>query len=384
MENLNLIFWGEATWAYRQITMLPPCNALGPPILLDQVMSSTRKLKASLAAAILVGAAAAVVSLLFAINGHTQDHHLAIGKSKPSLKAVPTVPCTYPATPVVGILTIPKLAMIAPVEQGTDDSVIGVAIGHNPATVWPGMPATSELSAHDVAQFWHIDQLIRGDEIDYYSPCESVAKFSVTTAKLYTVGESVWSLPQPGLIMETCWPANNLGVTDQRLLVDATLVSVTPDRNYPIPPPITPTPIVPAPPELAALGLNLNQNVQPMGFMHTGGNPSNTWLQSPAPMNAEASALQVWFGLLDAAARSRVDWWQDLAPSVALASPFLGQYVQRHLSRMDVTVIANGSDLQEVDLSTSLGFGSGNYSIVAHMVVKSDVMTLGSIDITPV
>ncbi|NNN21093.1 MAG: hypothetical protein HKL80_03720, partial [Acidimicrobiales bacterium] len=94
--------------------------------------------------------------------------------------------------------------------------------------------------------------------------------------------------------------------------------------------------------------------------------------------------LQVWFGLLDASARSRADWWQDLAPSITLASPFLGSYVQSHLSRMDVTVIADGSDLLGVDLTTSLGFASGNYSIVAHMVVKANVMTLGSIDITPI
>ncbi len=305
-------------------------------------------------------------------------------KHKVSHPTVTQVNCVPPGGSVVGILTIPKLKMVSAVEQGVEDAVINVAIGHNPATVWPGANATSELSAHDVAQFWHIDQLVRGDEIDYYSPCQSMAKFHVETAQLYATNTPVWSLPYPALILETCWPANNLGPTNERLLVTAELDSVIPNNTPPEIPNFPSPPSLAAPADLQALGLSLNQNIQEMGFMSTSGDPSPSWLQSNEPMNVEAVALETWFGLLDSAKDNNQGWWNDLAPTVSMPSQIAGQYVTEHLSRMDVNIDGTGDILSSVTLTTSLGFGSGKYSFVAEMTVSNGVMHLGSLSITPI
>ena len=37
-----------------------------------------------------------------------------------------------------GILTVPALNLSAPVEQGTDDPELNVAVGHDAQSVWPG------------------------------------------------------------------------------------------------------------------------------------------------------------------------------------------------------------------------------------------------------
>ena len=40
-----------------------------------------------------------------------------------------------------GILTVPALNLSAPVEEGTDDPELNVAVGHDPQSVWPGSTA---------------------------------------------------------------------------------------------------------------------------------------------------------------------------------------------------------------------------------------------------
>jgi sortase (surface protein transpeptidase) len=48
-------------------------------------------------------------------------------------------------------LTIPALTLAAPVEEGTDDAELDVAVGHDPQSVWPGANGASVLLAHDVS-----------------------------------------------------------------------------------------------------------------------------------------------------------------------------------------------------------------------------------------
>lgn len=58
-----------------------------------------------------------------------------------------------------GILTVPALDLSAPVEEGTDDQELNVAVGHDPQSVWPGIDGTAVFLAHDVSYFVQLNQL---------------------------------------------------------------------------------------------------------------------------------------------------------------------------------------------------------------------------------
>ncbi|MHB8682685.1 MAG: sortase domain-containing protein, partial [Acidimicrobiales bacterium] len=61
--------------------------------------------------------------------------------------------------------------MTAPVEQGTGDAELNVAVGHADSTPWPGTPGTSVFLAHDVSYFALIANLQPGDVINYEANC---------------------------------------------------------------------------------------------------------------------------------------------------------------------------------------------------------------------
>ena len=73
-----------------------------------------------------------------------------------------------------GILSIPALDMTAPVEEGTDDQELNVAVGHDPQSVWPGLTGAAVFLAHDVSYFVHLNQLEPGDVITYQTVCNTV------------------------------------------------------------------------------------------------------------------------------------------------------------------------------------------------------------------
>ncbi len=73
-----------------------------------------------------------------------------------------------------GILTIPALDLQAPVEEGTDDQELNVAVGHDPQSVWPGVDGAAVFLAHDVSYFVHLDALKPGDTIIYATACNTV------------------------------------------------------------------------------------------------------------------------------------------------------------------------------------------------------------------
>ena len=73
-----------------------------------------------------------------------------------------------------GILTIPALDLDAPVEEGTDDQELNVAVGHDPQSVWPGVDGAAVFLAHDVSYFVHLNALKPGDVITYQTACNTV------------------------------------------------------------------------------------------------------------------------------------------------------------------------------------------------------------------
>jgi sortase A len=266
-----------------------------------------------------------------------------------------------------GVLDMPKLNVTAPVEAGTDDAELNVAIGHADSTPWPGTPGTSVLLAHDVSYFAHLDQLTPGDTVNYQVGCATHV-FHVVGHVIVKAGAPVPQLSGNGLVLDTCWPTNALFYTPDRYLVEAQEVSVQTSKTA-----SNATPqqwatgyTAPAPPQLVAQGLTLSTNTQPMGVLQLTGTPDGGWAQSPAPLALETAALEAYFGGLHSASQNRTDWWSLLAPNVPMPAPLSGANVSGHNGPLNVTITAQGSTPTTVTLSTlftlSGGSAPGEYS----------------------
>ncbi|HLX88126.1 MAG TPA: class D sortase [Acidimicrobiales bacterium] len=283
--------------------------------------------------------------------------------------------CTTPGTPtsdgqLAGVLNMPTLNVTAPVEQGTDDPELNVAVGHADSTPWPGTAGTAVLLAHDVSYFAHIDQLQPGDTIDYQVGCVTHV-FRVTGHVVVAAGAPIPPLSGNGLVLDTCWPTNALWYTPNRYLVEAQEASVQTSKTAASgsgqswPTGYTTS----APSALVAQGLTLENNEEPMGTLTLTGTPDTAWAQSPAPLAVEAAALEAYFGALRSAAQQRSDWWSALAPGVTMPAPLSGATVTAHNAPLDVTITAQGDKATAVTLSTiftlSGGPAPGRYSETA-------------------
>ena len=184
-----------------------------------------------------------------------------------------------------GLLEAPTLGLVAPVLQGTGDSVRSDAVGHDPASVWPGQPGTSVLSAHDVTWFSRIGQLKPGDEVRYVTPCWTYT-YTVTSHVIVSVGSPVYSSAAGRLVLDTCYPLDALYITPTRYLVYASLAGSSPTHPTATVPTNWPAPAVPALAKLAAQGLGLATNDAPLGTFALTGSPSREWAQSSAPLRS--------------------------------------------------------------------------------------------------
>ncbi len=263
---------------------------------------------------------------------------------------------------LAGVLRIPALHLVAPVEEGTDDPELSVSVGHDPWSVWPGQTGAAVLLAHDVSYFVHIDQLHAGDQIVYQTPCTTVT-FAVSGSRVVTQGSPVADSNGPTLILDTCYPPDALFFTTSRLLVTAVESTSTAASRHltdPSTSPVVPTAFnVPVPPALMAHGLSLEQNEAPMGVLSLVGTPDLAWEQSPGPLNLEAAALTAYFGGLHAAAQQQTAWWQAIAPGVAMPPPLLGATVSGHDAPLDVEIDSAGGVPDAVVLRTTITLSGG-------------------------
>src|SRR5207244_10867638 len=62
-----------------------------------------------------------------------------------------------------GLLEAPALGLVAPVAEGISDAVLNDAVGHVPASAWPGRWGTSVFAAHDVTRVARIAGLARAE-----------------------------------------------------------------------------------------------------------------------------------------------------------------------------------------------------------------------------
>lgn len=261
--------------------------------------------------------------------------------------------------PVKGLLDIEKIGLTAPVEQGVDDAQLDVAVGHVPASVWPGDTGNAVLEAHDVSWFVNISKLEQGDTIRYVTPCITYT-FAVQAHSVVEQGTAVYNTTTPTLTLVTCWPTNALWFTPQRYLVTANLVSSALTRqagtSYVS---SQPAPTVPVPPALAALGVTLTTYSLPMGQMALAGTPDQAWSQSTNPLLVESSAVKAYIAGVRALTQNRLDWWSALAPGVTPPKPLVGAHNPSYLTPLNVTITAVGMQATSVSLTNTVNIVGG-------------------------
>jgi sortase A len=284
-----------------------------------------------------------------------------------------------------GILSIPAINLHAPVEEGTDDPELNVAVGHDPQSVWPGVDGAAVFLAHDVSYFVHLNALEPGDVITYATACNTV-KFEVSAQQVVPAGSPVSSSADPSLVLDTCWPPNALFFTPDRLLVRATEVGAATKGTHLDPgaqfiKTVQDTDFhTSAPPALQSQGLTLEQNEAPMGTMNLVG-ASQAFAQSPEPLSLEAAALETYFGGLHAVAQGQAVWWSALAPGVPMPPTLAGASVSGHDSPLDVEIDSVDGGASQVILRTTVtlsgGSTPGTHAMTVVLPVHGGVVTIG-------
>jgi sortase A len=286
-----------------------------------------------------------------------------------------------------GLLEASAIGLVAPVLQGTGDSVLGEAVGHDPASAWPGQAGTSVLSAHDVTWFSSIGHLKPGNEIRYVTPCRTYT-YKVTSHAIVAAGSPVYNARTARLVLDTCYPLDALFLTSTRYLVYADLISSAPTHATAAAPRTFPPPAVPAPAQLAAQGLSLTHNPTPLGRLHLTGSPSRAWSQSSAPLQFEAAALAEYFGIIRSAAQGERSWWAHLAPWVptAAAGPLWGGQLNSYESTLAITLHVSGIRLMRATLTATVTVtgpgGPGSYDLTVTEKVSAGKLLVTRVRLT--
>ncbi len=269
------------------------------------------------------------------------------------------------ADPVAGLLEIPKLGVVAPVEQGVTDTVLAVAVGHLRNSVWPGKNGNAVLEAHDVSYFVGLASLGTGDTFSYVTPCTTY-QFTVAGHEIVTEGSPVYNSATPTATLITCWPTNALWFTPDRYLVNAKLSGTAPTEAGHQYLTATAPPTVPVPSALAAKGVTLANYSLPMGTFTLTGTPDPAWAQTTNPLLDQGQAVEEYIAAIKALTANRLDWFAALAPALSPPATLVGASNPQYLSALDVTLQVTGQTPTAVSLSDTIqvtgGPAPGRYS----------------------
>jgi sortase A len=320
------------------------------------------------------------------VRGFLHENNLASPLSdgvKPSGGVLVSCRLSSTQRTVRGLLEIPKLGVVAPVEQNMNDAQLNVAVGHNPYSVWPGETGTSVLVAHDVSYFENLPQLKVGDEVIYVAPCKTYY-FRVESHSVVAAGAPVYNTPNPSVTLVTCWPTNALWYTPDRYVLSATFIGTRPTQaaltSYPG---VTPPPAVPAPAALSSQGITLSTYSLPMGNFGLNGRPNPTWAQTTNPLLVQGSAVDSFIAAIRALNENRVDWWRQLAPGVAVPGPLLGAANPGYNAGLDVTVTAYGTTSTKVLLQDTLTTAGATYAVTVVQTIREHTLYISSWEMHP-
>lgn len=285
--------------------------------------------------------------------------------------------CT-PSQGAVGELVIPSISVVAPVVEGDGQVQLSDAVGHVPASVWPGGNGTPVFVAHDVTWFHGLANLHRGAEIEYVSHCRAEV-YRVASAKVVTRGTPVVNSAK-SLALVTCWPLDALWFTNKRLLVMADAAGGTARV-----PAVRATATEPVPPVAVPAALTdedtLAANPAPLGTLTVSGAPTPRFVSSPGPLTDVVAAQELYFAGLRAAGATSSGEWSALAPSVPLAdaSPLEGESVAGYTASLSTSLSVHGNRLVGAVLTAGVDMAQGSTVTGAWSVKVTEALADGKL-----
>lgn len=128
-----------------------------------------------------------------------------------------------PVSPPLAVLKIPRLGLIVPVLEGTEDRLLDVGVGHIPDTALPGEPGNIAIAGHRDGFFRGLKDVRAGD----------VIQLTTREAESTYVVENTWIVQPddvsvldpttaPSVTLVTCYPFYFVGSAPQRFIVRAT------------------------------------------------------------------------------------------------------------------------------------------------------------------
>jgi sortase A len=127
-----------------------------------------------------------------------------------------------PSNPPLAVLRIPKLRIVAPVLNGTDDITLNGGVGRIAGTALPGQPGNIGIAGHRDSFFRALKDIARGDRIEL-DTAGQIYVYVVDKAYI-TKPQDVNVLragPTPAITLVTCYPFYYAGSAPQRYVVQA-------------------------------------------------------------------------------------------------------------------------------------------------------------------
>jgi len=126
------------------------------------------------------------------------------------------------SNPPLAVLRIPKLRIVAPVLNGTDDITLNRGVGLISGTALPGQPGNIGIAGHRDSFFRGLKDIARGDRIEL-DTAGQIYVYVVDKAYI-TKPQDVNVLragPTPAITLVTCYPFYYAGSAPQRYVVQA-------------------------------------------------------------------------------------------------------------------------------------------------------------------
>ncbi len=124
----------------------------------------------------------------------------------------------------LAVLRIPKLRIVAPVLDGTDDLTLNSGVGRIPGTARPGQPGNIGIAGHRDGFFRGLKDIAKGDTIELATARETDV---YVVDKVYIAKPDDVNIlrpgPTPAVTLVTCYPFYFVGSAPERYIVQALL-----------------------------------------------------------------------------------------------------------------------------------------------------------------
>lgn len=134
----------------------------------------------------------------------------------------------------LALLKIPRIHLVVPVFEGTDELTLNRGVGRIAGTALPGQPGNLGIAGHRDGFFRGLKDVSRGDRLELVEPRETA---TYVIDKIEIVKPNDVQVLQPGptsrLTLVTCYPFYYLGSAPKRFIVVGSLEKILPNAGPP-------------------------------------------------------------------------------------------------------------------------------------------------------